>query len=184
VEKPPEEKIIEKPEITEKPEIQIPPITERILSWGYYVPTTTRTIDTIIIHSSYNAIGGDVHDMEKVIEEYRMYKVAPHYLISHDGAIYRLVPDEAVAYHAGVSRMPDGSRVNIINNFSIGIELIYIKTESPNEEQYQSLAQLVKYLKEKYNIPPGNILGHNQIAPGIKDDPWNFDWEKFNTLLK
>jgi len=122
--------------------------------------------------------------MEKVIEEYRMYKVAPHYLISHDGAIYRLVPDEAVAYHAGVSRMPDGSRVNIINNFSIGIELIYIKTESPNEEQYQSLAQLVKYLKEKYNIPPGNILGHNQIAPGIKDDPWNFDWEKFNTLLK
>lgn len=78
--------------------------------------------------------------------------------------------------------MPDG-RTNI-NDFSIGIELINTKTGSPNEIQYQSLVQLVKYLQQKYIVPLINILGHNQIAPERKTDPWNFDWQKFNEMLK
>ena len=171
-------------EVTEGPEIAIPSIIERILTWGYHFPTVSRTIDTIVIHSAYNAIGGDVHDMEKVIEEFRTHKATSHYLIARDGTIYRLAPDEAVAYHAGVSRMPDGSRVNVINNFSIGIELIYTNTESPNETQYQTAAQLTKYLVKQYDITFENILGHNEIAPERKTDPWNFDWEYFRILLK
>ncbi|XOB40212.1 MAG: N-acetylmuramoyl-L-alanine amidase [Candidatus Nealsonbacteria bacterium] len=171
-------------EIAEEPEIIIPLINERILDWGYYIPTATRTIDTIIIHSVYNAIGGDVYDMERVIEQFRMYKVTSHYLITRDGTIYQLSPDEAVAYHAGAGKMPDGSRIDIINNFSVGIELIYTKTESPNETQYQSLSQLVNYLRQQYNIPLENILGQNEIAPERKTDPWNFDWEYFYPLIE
>jgi N-acetyl-anhydromuramyl-L-alanine amidase AmpD len=177
-----EGKVVPEEKIIEKSEISAPSITERILNWGYSIPSTPRTIDTIIIHSSYNAIGGDVHNMEKVIEEYKMYEVAPHYLIARDGTTYRLVLDKNIAYHAGTSKMPDG-RTNV-NNFSIGIELIYTKTESPNKEQYQALSQLVKYLRQQYNIPLENILGHNQIALERKDDPWNFDWKYFRTLLE
>ena len=173
----PKEETIEK-------EVLIPSIVERILNWGYHVPETPRIIDTIIIHSAYNAIGGDVHDIEKVIEEFRTYGVTPHYLITRDGIIYQLAPDEAIAYHAGYGKMPDGSRKNIINFFSIGIELIHTKTESPNETQYQSLTQLTKQLREQYNIIFENILGHNQITPERKDDPWNFDWEYFKSLLE
>ncbi len=171
-------------EIAEEPEIIIPLINERILDWGYYIPTATRTIDTIIIHSTYNAIGGDVYDMERVIEQFRTYKVTSHYLITRDGTIYQLSPNEAVAYHAGAGKMPDGSRIDIINNFSLGIELIYTKTESPNETQYQSLSQLVNYLRQQYNIPLENILGQNEIAPERKTDPWNFDWEYFYPLIE
>ena len=74
--------------------------------------------------------------------------------------------------------MPDG-RISV-NGFSLGIELVNLKTNTPTEEQYQSLADLVKFLKGKYEIK--HILGHDQIAPERKTDPWNFDWEKFNNI--
>lgn len=157
-------------------------VVDKIISWGHYTPKQSRTIDTIIIHSTYNAIGGDVHDLEKVIEQLRMYRVTYHYLITREGDIYRLAPGKAIAYHAGVSRMPEGSRVNIINNFSIGIGLLYHKNETPNKIQYQKLVNLVKNLKLKYKID--YILGHKDIAPSRKTDPWNFDWQKFNEMLK
>ena len=162
---------------------QMPAIQERPVAWGFR-ETATRTIDTIIIHSNYNTLEGDPYDVEKVLESHRTYNTANHFLISREGAIYRLVQDEDIAYQAGTGIMPDGSRKNIINNFSLGIQLIYTKTEAPNEAQYQSLANLVNYLKQQYNIPSENILANNQINLGRKDDPWNFDWEKFNSLIK
>lgn len=173
----------ETPGISET-EALTPLITERIINWGYYIPNATRTIDTIIIHSTYNMLGGDLYDIEKVIQQLQTYKVAVHLLINRTGIIFRLVPDEYAAYHAGTGKMPDGSRKNIINNFSIGIELIYTKTDSPNEAQYQSLAQIVKYLKQKYNIASENILAAYQISPGRKDDPWGFNWDYFNSLIE
>lgn len=163
----------------EEPTTSAPLITERIVNWGYYIPAATRTIDTIIILSSASP-GEDPYSVEGVIQESQKYKVSPHYLINREGVIYRLVPDDYVAYHAGSGRMPDGSRKNIINVFSIGIELIYVQTESPNDAQYESLTKLIAYLKQEYNIPGANILGHNEINPSRKTDPWNFDWEKIN----
>ena len=174
--------ITEEEPMPEIPEVLKPLINERALDWGYNVPTISRTIDTIIIHSVYNALWENPHDIEGVIQEYKIYKVAAHYLIARDGTIYRLAPDEAIAYHAGVSQMPDGRTG--VNNFSLGIEIIHTKTEFPTEVQYQSLAQLVKYLKQEYNVPLENILGHKDIAPERKTDPWNFDWEKLNELIK
>jgi hypothetical protein len=162
----------------------VPSIAEKLVTWGFRVPISARTIDAIIIDSTYNTTGGDPHDIEKVIQGSQAYRVSLHYLIDRNGAIYRLVRDEDIAYHAGTGIMPDGSRKNIINSFSLGIGLIYTKTESPNETQYQSLAGLVNYLKQKYNIPSENILLHNQIAPGVKDDPWNFDRNRFNSLIQ
>lgn len=175
-----EEIILPKPE--EPVIIETPSITERILAWGYHIPASPRTIDTILIHSTYNVFNEDPYDVEGIIQEYQYYQVAAQYLISRDGIIYRLTPDEAVAYHAGISQMPD-NRINV-NDFSIGIELIQTKTESPNEAQYLALAQLVKYLQQEYSVPSENILGHKDVSPDRKTDPWNFDWEKFNQLIQ
>lgn len=158
-------------------------INQRIVSWGFHIPTTPRTIDTIIVHSTYNASGDNPHSLEGVIYQFQAYKVTSHYLINREGTIYQLAPDNAIAYHAGESIMSDGSRKNLINNFSLGLELIYEETESPNEVQYQSLARLINYLRENYSIPTQNILGHSQIAPERKTDPWNFNWQKLNQIL-
>jgi N-acetyl-anhydromuramyl-L-alanine amidase AmpD len=158
---------------------KIPKIVDRLVNFGYKVPAAPRSIDTIIIHSSYDALGRDPYSVEGVIYEYKIYGVSPHYLIDRNGTIFRLVKDENIAYHAGKGIMPDG-RTNI-NSFSIGIELINTKNASPNEAQYSSLVKLIKFLKLKYKIK--YILGHNEISPERKTDPWNFDWQKFNEML-
>lgn len=134
-----------------------------------------RDIDTIVIHSSYNALGDDPYSVDGVIKEYEKYGVSAHYLIGRDGKIYQLVQDNNIAWHAGTSIMPD--RRSNVNQFSLGIELLYAKKEKPNLDQYSALKKLTDSLKEKYDIK--NIVGHNQIAPDRKDDPWNFDWDKF-----
>lgn len=155
-------------------------VINKIVSWGHEIPSSPRSIDTIIIHSSYNTLGDDPYSVNGVIQQYKTYGVSSHYLIDRNGTIYRLVEEKNIAYHAGKSKMPDG-RTNI-NNFSMGITLINTKSVGPNEVQYTSLLKLVRFLKWQYEIK--NILGHNQIAPDRKTDPWNFNWQKFNEMLK
>jgi N-acetyl-anhydromuramyl-L-alanine amidase AmpD len=148
-------------------------ITNKLVSWGYE-KASSRKIDTVIIHSTYNALGGDEFSLSKILDIYKSYGVAPHYIIDRGGKIYRLVEDKNIAYHAGESKVPDGRTG--VNNFSIGIEIINSKTEKPTSDQYVALNDLLRYLSNKYKIK--YTLGHNQIAPGRKDDPWNFNWDK------
>jgi hypothetical protein len=148
-------------------------IKNHLVNWGF-TKSNGRTIDTIIIHSSYDALSGNPYSLEGLIKEYKQYGVAPHYLIDRQGIIYRLVEDKNMAYHAGVSLIPDG-RTNV-NEFSLGIEIMTTKKDTPTEEQYAALQKLIDFLKGSYKIK--YVLGHDQIAEGRKDDPWNFNWEK------
>lgn len=169
------------PKESEEPTVQttekiLPPtldIKNRLVSWGF-AKADKRVIDTLIIHSSYDALSGNPYDLEDLIKEYRQYGVAPHFLIDRKGFVYRLVEEKNMAYHAGESQTPDG-RKNV-NEFSLGIEIMNTQTDSPVLEQYAALKKLVDFLQEEYKIK--YVLGHNQIAPGRKDDPWNFNWEK------
>lgn len=148
-------------------------IIKRLIDWGFQ-KVSSRDIDTIIIHSSYDAIGSDPFSVEGILKEYEDYGVSAHYLIDRKGRIYQLVENVNIAYHAGVAKTPD-SRSNV-NSFSIGIELVNTKKDDFTKEQYASLNALLGDLKKKYKIK--YVLGHDQIAPERKDDPWNFDWKK------
>lgn len=148
-------------------------IIKKMVSWGYSV-SKNRSIDTIVIHSSYNALGGDYYSLSRLLEEYKQYGVAPHYLIDREGKIYQLVSDQNIAYHAGESKTPD-KRTNV-NNFSIGIEIMNTEDAKPASIQYEALNSLLSSLKSSYKIK--YVLGHSQIASGRKTDPWNFNWDK------
>lgn len=148
-------------------------IIDKLVNFGFQ-KSVGRKIDTLIVHSSYDAIGTDPYSVNGVIAEYKSYGVSPHYLIARDGQVYRLVAEQNIAYHAGESKMPDGRTG--VNAFSLGAEMLITKTDKPTQQQYDSLNALIVYLKNKYKII--NILGHNQIAPGRKNDPWNFEWDK------
>lgn len=149
-------------------------IKQNIINWGFEVPASKRTIDTVIVHSSYCATGKDPYSLDCILKEFKDYTVSAHYIIGRDGTIYQLVDEKNIAYHAGLGQTPD--KRNHINNFSIGIELMNTKTDKYTAEQYASLNKLLAEIKNRYTIK--YVLGHDQIAPGRKTDPWNFDWTK------
>lgn len=149
-------------------------IVNRLMTSGFTVSENTRTIDTIVLHSSYDLIGKDPYSVSGVIKEYEDYGVSAHYLIDRKGVIYRLVEDKNIAYHAGVSQMSDG-RKNV-NDFSIGIEMINTLDGQYTSAQYESVNNLIAHLKKQHPIK--FIVGHKNIAPDRKTDPWNFDWKK------
>ena len=154
-------------------------IVEKKITWGFK-RDPARSIDAVIIHSTYNATGADSFSVQGVLDQFKSYGVAAHYLIDRKGVVYRLVDERNFAFHAGSSSLPDG-RVNV-NSTSIGIEIITTLHSTPTQEQYESVATLVKEINVRY--PLKYIKGHSDIAPGRKSDPWNFDWTKFNLLIQ
>lgn len=134
----------------------------------------SQDIDTIVLHSSFNNQGGDRYSVDKVIGIWKSYGVAPHFLIDRKGNVYQLVDEENVAYHAGVSEMKDG-RKNV-NDFSFGVEILNAEDDGYTDAQYGAIRDLVAYLKGTYPIK--YVVGHDDIAPGRKTDPWNFDWKR------
>lgn len=148
-------------------------VVKDLVNWGFKT-SDKRKIDTIVLHTSYNILGGDEYDLKKVILEYKEYQVSPHYVIDRKGGVFQLVEDKNIAFHAGESSVPDGR--NGVNEFSLGIEILNNKEDKFTLEQYRSLNKLIKDIKSRYEIK--YILGHNQISPERKTDPWNIEWSK------
>ncbi|MFO7807190.1 MAG: N-acetylmuramoyl-L-alanine amidase [Candidatus Moraniibacteriota bacterium] len=151
-------------------------ITTKQINWGFQ-KTTGRDVDTIVVHSSYDALHDDPYNLKGLLEEYKKYGVAPHFVVDRDGKVFQLVDTEHIAYHAGEGEMPDGRKS--INAFSVGVELMNTKEDEYSKKQYESVNELVDYLENKYNIE--YILGHKDIAPERKTDPWNFDWDQLKS---
>lgn len=105
-------------------------------------------------------------------------QVSAHYLIDEEGKIYRLVPEEYRAWHAGKSYW--AGEINI-NARSIGIELAnpgHSNGYRPfPKEQMMALIELSRDIIGRHAIPTKRILGHSDIAPSRKMDPGElFDW--------
>lgn len=154
-------------------------IVNKLVFWGHDKILEKRHIDTVVVHSIYDALGMNPYDVDSVMYELAIYDVSSHYLISRNGVIYRLVRDNDLAWHAGRSQLFDGR--TSVNKFSIGIELLHHEKEEVNELQYQSLVDLIKYLQLEHQIK--HITGHTNISLTKKTDPWNFNWMKFNQMF-
>ena len=122
-------------------------------------------VDTIIIHY-ISAVNIDkehpFHD-KKILSlltkpipkgDGTFVKVSAHYYISRSGYIYRLINEDHVAWHAGLSEMPRTGRSirGSVNDFSIGIELAGGNWTNFTNEQYESLICLVKDIKNRHKI--------------------------------
>ena len=109
-------------------------------------------------------------------------QVSAHYFIKRNGDIVIMVPDNYIAWHAGVSAW---SRDKYLNKNSIGIEISnpghQFNYKNFTEKQIISLIELSKKLIKKYKIKKEYILGLSDIAPERKIDPGEkFSWEKMN----
>lgn len=143
------------------------------------VDSLRQPIDVIVLHSSYY-VGRDTFSLKGVMRQYQRYGVSPHYIVDRSGTVYRTVPEEYVAYHAGVSQLSGTDRTGM-NYCSIGIEIINTPSQPPTPDQYEALALLVKDIRLRHDIK--YIVGHADVAPGRKSDPWGFDWVRFRRLI-
>ncbi|MDB5188561.1 MAG: hypothetical protein JWM92_159 [Candidatus Nomurabacteria bacterium] len=153
-------------------------IVQKPVGFGFAATTTPRTIDTIIVHATYNPTL-NTQTFAGALSEWKANNVSPHYAIDRAGTVYQLVAEKNIAWHAGVSALPNGA--TNVNSRSIGIELIYSNKETPSVAQYAALQALIKNIEGRYNIT--YLLGHSDIAPGRKVDPWNFDYTKLTSIF-
>lgn len=117
--------------------------------------------------------------------------VSSHYLIPEippqrggKPLVWALVPEDKLAWHAGVSYWRGSTR---INDISIGIELENQgyrviggdKRFYPfADEQIQALVRLARDVIQRHGIAPQNVVAHSDIAPQRKDDPGPlFPWQ-------
>ncbi|WP_430388696.1 N-acetylmuramoyl-L-alanine amidase [Dyella sp. 20L07] len=102
--------------------------------------------------------------------------VSAHYLIGNDGHIYQLVADEQRAWHAGAGRW---GTITDVNSASIGIELDNDGDSPFAQAQIDALLGLLTDLTQRLRIPRTQIIGHEDLAPGRKDDPGaHFPWQQ------
>ncbi len=107
-------------------------------------------------------------------------KVSAHYLISEEGEVIRLVPEEKRAWHAGLSYWRGHKDVN---SASIGIELDHpghgLGYREFSDAQFEALVPLLARIVERYDIARANVVGHSDVAPARKIDPGElFPWDR------
>lgn len=136
----------------------------------------TAPPDTLILHYTGMPTG------EAALARLRdpAAKVSAHYLIEEDGRVFRLVPEERRAWHAGVSFWR-GRRS--LNGVSIGVELVNPGHEFGYrrfaERQIAALIELMSEVRARWSIADRDIVGHSDVAPDRKEDPGElFPWKQ------
>ncbi|MCI5046818.1 MAG: N-acetylmuramoyl-L-alanine amidase [Aquisalinus sp.] len=128
-------------------------------------------IDTLVLH--YTGMETGAAALERLCDP--AAKVSAHYLVEEDGRIFRLVPEEKRAWHAGVSHWQGSDGVN---DSSVGIEIVHPGHEWGYrpfaEQQIKSVLQLVAEICARHNISPLRVVGHSDVAPERKEDPGEF----------
>ena len=137
----------------------------------------TAPPDILVLHYTGMKTGPEALDR---LRDPNAPRVSSHYVVEEDGRIFRLVPEERRAWHAGVSYWK-GERN--INGVSIGVEIV-----NPGHEfgyrpfpdaQIAAVIELVADIRSRWQIGDDRIVGHSDVAPERKDDPGElFPWKR------
>jgi N-acetylmuramoyl-L-alanine amidase len=137
-----------------------------------------RTVppDMLVLH--YTGMQSGPEALARLCDE--QSKVSSHYLVEEDGRVFRLVPEERRAWHAGVSFWKGESD---INGRSIGVEIVNPGHEFGYrpfpEAQIAAVIELVADIRTRWSIEDSRIIGHSDVAPDRKQDPGElFPWKQ------
>jgi AmpD protein len=107
-------------------------------------------------------------------------EVSSHFLIERQGNIIQYVSTNDRAWHAGKSSF---NGIENCNDYSIGIELEGSDNTEFTQNQYDTLINLIKAIKNQYPSIK-HITGHSNIAPERKTDPGlYFYWENLKDKI-
>jgi len=135
-----------------------------------------RAIDMLVLH--YTGMQSAAEAIDRLCDPEA--KVSAHYVVEEDGTLWRLVPEERRAFHAGVSCWQGEQN---LNHCSIGIEIVNPGHEwgyrAFPEAQMAAVEELCRDILSRWRVPAYRIVGHSDIAPDRKSDPGElFDWRR------
>ena len=165
----------------------------------------TTDVTHVMIHFMSNGLNkpNDPFRIQDIRSLFTSYGVSAHYVIDRNGTVYRFVPEDRVAFHAGKGSLKGFPEYkDKMNDYSIGIELLAIGTKQemlsmiPNfpydsidaahigytDAQYASLNNLLNDIYSRYptiSKSRKHVIGHDDYAPGRKTDPGTlFNWSR------
>ena len=131
-------------------------------------------VDVLVLHYTEMPLDGSLNALR---DDRRPNRVSSHYVLAEDGTVYRLVPEDRVAWHAGRSHWRGR---DALNGTSIGIEIVNLHGDRHDypEAQIAALIALCRDIIRRHPaIVPRNVVGHSDIAPKRKVDPGlRFPW--------
>jgi N-acetyl-anhydromuramyl-L-alanine amidase AmpD len=164
-------------------------------------------IDFVVLHFCSDVLAHPDHPygIDRQIEIFTKAPASANYLIDRDGTVYRLVPEDRVAWHAGKGALASDPSIKQMNPRSIGIEMFaigsakdmklfgmkdyagYAKAHPENigftDAQYATLNELLKEIEGRHPAikhDRTHIIGHEEWAGRARrTDPGElFDWTK------
>jgi N-acetyl-anhydromuramyl-L-alanine amidase AmpD len=166
-------------------------------------------VDHIVLHFCSDVLAQPDHpyDIDRQIQIFQQAHASANYLIAHDGTVYRLVPEDRVAWHAGNGHLPWDATLKSMNQRAIGIEMFAVgspadmklfgmtqaqydafKSKHPDwvgfsAAQYAALKQLIDQIRARHPAILADrfhIIGHEEWAGRVRrTDPGQlFDWTR------
>ena len=133
-------------------------------------------IDVLVLHYTELPLK---ESLDILCDGAREQRVSAHYVLAEDGTLYRLVPEDRVAWHAGRSHWRGREALNAT---SIGVEIVNLHGDRHDYPgaQIAALIELCHGILARHPaIVPRNVVGHSDIAPRRKIDPGlRFPWAR------
>jgi N-acetylmuramoyl-L-alanine amidase len=170
------------------------------LGWTWWVPGILAALTACAtgpqVDTRYAAVSQDsrvrfiiIHytqlDFQHSLRRLTREDVSSHYLVDRDPpTIYRLVPEERRAWHAGPSYWQGATALNAS---SVGIELVNLGNGDEPERPYEPfpaaqidrVIALVRDIQRRHAVRPDHILGHAEVQPQTRTDPGpQFPWHR------
>ena len=133
-------------------------------------------VDVLVLHYTELPLQDS---LDVLRDQRREHRVSAHYVLAEDGTVFRLVPEERVAWHAGRSHWRGRETLNAT---SIGIEIVNLHGDRHDypDVQIAALIELCRTVLARHRaIEPRNVVGHSDVAPKRKIDPGlRFPWAR------
>lgn len=140
----------------------------------------TQAVQFIVLHSTETRHPADA---ERVIDSWnnrgdngRRLNPGAQFVVDRDGKIYTTASPDKATIHVNDSRTKRG----IVNQNSVGIEIVRTGEQQYTYAQKMALTRLVSYLQDRYGLGESRIVTHGQIQPSTRRDPVDFDLSAFN----
>ena len=139
-----------------------------------HAPRGQAPVDILVLHYTELPLK---ESLDILCDDKRDGRVSAHYVLGEDGTIWRLVPEDRTAWHAGRSWWRGREALNAT---SIGIEIVNLHGDRHDypAPQIAALIDLCRDVQRRHPaIEARNVVGHSDIAPRRKIDPGlRFPW--------